>query len=77
MEAAVIWTAIIINVVGVASMVYYAGRKVGTICTRLNTCSENISALTMQLNKLASRVQAVEIGVTAHTSVHRRTQGEP
>ncbi len=77
MNTAVIWTAIIVNVLGVGGMIFYAGRKVGKICANVNRCSENISLLTMQLNKLAGRVQAVEIGVSAHTSVHRRTQGEP
>ncbi len=75
MEAAVIWTAIIINVLGVGGIVFYAGRKVGKICANVNRCSENISQLTMTVNKLAGRVQAVEIGVTAHTSIHKRYEG--
>ncbi len=76
MNTAVVITAIVINILGIGGMVFYAGRKIGTICANVNRCSENISALTMQLNKLSGRVQAVEIGVNAHTSVHRRTQGE-
>ncbi len=75
METAVIITAIVVNIIGIGGMIFYAGRKIGKICQNVNTCSKNIGDLTLALNKTSARVQAVEIAVNAHTSIHKRYEG--
>ncbi len=71
--------AIIISALGLLlvmlGIAWSSGRKIGTICQRLDTLSTNQGEMVLAMNKTNARVQSIEIAVNAHTSIHKRYEG--